>query len=76
MSWTDYVGYHDELHNYEVILQGINIRQTRAKKHCRVGGRRAVSRSVWFEEDTAVTNSHHLGPYGTQALGEARVVLG
>ena len=57
LSWTDYEGYHDELHNYEVIIHGVNIRHTRAKKHCRVGGRRAVSRSVWFGEDTTVTNS-------------------
>ena len=23
LSWTDYVGYHDELHNYGVTIQGI-----------------------------------------------------
>ena len=34
----------------------MNIRQPRAKKHCMVGGRRAVSRSVWCQEDTPVAN--------------------
>ena len=40
------------IHNYEVIILGMNIRQTRTKKHCMVGGRRAVARSVWVEEYT------------------------
>ena len=40
----------------------MNNRQTRTKKHGMVGGRQAVSWSGWFEEDTAVTNSRHLGP--------------
>ena len=52
--WAIMINYH----NYEVMIQGINIGQTRTKTHCRVGGRRGVSKAVWFEEGTAVINNN------------------